>query len=74
MPEEKNTAPINDETLINDVEAAKVLGVAPATMRKWRCQGKPPVFLKIGRLIKYRTGDLYAHRESCKKTSTSQEG
>jgi hypothetical protein len=34
--------------LLNDSEAAKRLGVSPATLRSWRCRGIGPCFIKMG--------------------------
>lgn len=48
-------------TLLSTPEAAKVLGVMPRTLARWRCERVGPVFLKIGRLIKYSTDDLRAY-------------
>ncbi|MBU1986905.1 MAG: helix-turn-helix domain-containing protein [Proteobacteria bacterium] len=43
---------------INDVIAAIFLGVQPTTLRKWRSEGKGPVFYKIGRKVQYTLKDL----------------
>jgi hypothetical protein len=34
--------------MLNDVVAAEVLGVSPATMRSWRCRGIGPKYVKDG--------------------------
>ncbi|MEA1945993.1 MAG: helix-turn-helix domain-containing protein [Thermodesulfobacteriota bacterium] len=43
---------------LNDVEAAKFLGVATQTLRNWRHQRKGPPYLKISRSVRYRLDDL----------------
>ena len=54
-----------DLTVVSEHKAAEILGVEVATLRKWRWLRKPPVFLKMGRLVKYRVSDLQAFMESC---------
>lgn len=39
-------------------EAAQYLGVAPATLRQWRCQKRGPVYHKSGRTVRYSRSDL----------------
>ncbi|MGQ9688325.1 MAG: helix-turn-helix domain-containing protein [Desulfobaccales bacterium] len=43
---------------VNDIEAAKLLGVSPQTLRNWRFLGKGPAYTKRGRMIRYRVQDL----------------
>jgi hypothetical protein len=45
-------------TPITDIEAARRLGLAPKTLRSWRCRKRGPVFLKFGTAIRYRPSDL----------------
>ena len=58
--------------LLDDVQAADVLGLAPATLRKWRCQGGGPAFFRLGRLIRYRRDEIEAWLESRRVENTSQ--
>jgi hypothetical protein len=48
--------------LLNDSEAATVLGLSPATLRSWRCRGIGPAFVKMGRgtraAVRYHHDDL----------------
>ena len=46
--------------MLNPREAAAALGVVPGTLNHWRMAGKGPAFLRVGRLIKYRSEDLTA--------------
>ncbi len=41
-------------------EAADYLGLAPATLNKWRCLGVGPAFVRLGRAIRYRRDHLDA--------------
>jgi excisionase family DNA binding protein len=49
------------EPLIAPHEAAQILGIEVTTLEKWRCTkryGLP--FVKVGRLVRYRVGDIEA--------------
>ena len=46
--------------MFNTKQAASYLGYKSDTLRKWRQQGKGPVFLKRGRDVRYRLSDLNA--------------
>ncbi len=49
---------------LNTKEAAEALGLSPITLRKWRCLGKGPGYLRLNpRLIRYRRADLEAWLE-----------
>jgi len=41
------------EPLLTDKDAAKVLGVAPGTLRNWRPQGRGPAWVCVGDAIRY---------------------
>jgi hypothetical protein len=43
---------------INDVEAAKVMGLAAQTLRNWRHMRKGPKYLKMGRAVRYDLVDI----------------
>jgi hypothetical protein len=44
--------------LLNEKDAAQVLGCSAGLLRKWRQSGEGPAFCKIGRLVRYRADDL----------------
>ena len=46
---------------MNEREAAEFIGVAPATLRKWRCFGKGPAYAKLGQARSSRV--VYDRRE-----------
>lgn len=50
--------PPSDADLLDTVQAAELLGVSPGTLENWRAEGKGPKFRRVGRLIRYRRGDL----------------
>lgn len=45
-------------TVMNVQQAAEYLGLAVSTLNKWRCHGGGPVFIKMGRAVRYRRQDL----------------
>jgi hypothetical protein len=59
------------EPLLNDSEAAKRLGVSPATLRSWRCRGIGPCFIKMGAGMKapvrYTPYDIAQFIERCRQ-------
>ncbi len=62
------------EPLVDDREAARVLGVKQATLQRWRWAGRGPRFIKIGRAVRYALEDLAAFRDAGARTSTSDPG
>jgi hypothetical protein len=63
---------MNPETQrLNGDAAATYLGLAPATLAKWRCIGGGPVFIKCGRRVVYDRRDLDAFMDASRRRSTS---
>jgi len=50
--------------MLNEKQAASVLGCKVALLRKWRRLGGGPAFCRVGRLIRYREVDLVAFIEA----------
>ena len=48
--------------LFDETAAAEYLGgnapVSTRTLQRWRAEGSGPIFVKIGRLVRYRKPDL----------------
>jgi predicted DNA-binding transcriptional regulator AlpA len=60
------SAPKQPETgLLNEHEVATFLNVSLACLRRWLLFRKGPKFLKIGRLVRYRRGDVETWLHSC---------
>jgi len=70
----KSSGVFSTEQLINETEAAKILGLKVATLRRWRWAGKPPPYLKIGSAVRYDPVELSAFKEAARRTSTSETG
>lgn len=55
----KTIAPAKTNSpLMTVIQAASYLGLAVSTLNKWRCHGGGPVFIKMGRAVRYRAEDL----------------
>ena len=46
------------EPLQEGREVAAAIGVKPQTLAAWRNRGEGPPFVKVGKLIRYRTSDI----------------
>ena len=57
--------------LLSEIEVAALLGLQPATLRRWRVVGYPLPFVKVGRLVRYRRTDVAALVEAGSRASTS---
>lgn len=62
---------VDRPVLLTTSDAAAYLGLACATLNKWRCHGGGPVFVKLGRAVRYRRDDLNAFLAERAKRSTS---
>ena len=62
------------EELVDQKEAARLFGVSVRTMEAWRLSGRSPVYLKVGRQVRYRRSDLEAWLDGRKRRSTSDPG
>ena len=51
---------IASDPRLNNAGAAKYIGVKPGTLNQWRTMGKGPVFLRVGRFVRYRLSALDA--------------
>ena len=59
------------EGLVNETEAARILGLSAKTLRRWRWAGKPPQFYKIGDAVRYDPKELRDFIEAGRRTKTS---
>jgi predicted DNA-binding transcriptional regulator AlpA len=53
------------DDVVNEHQAAKILGLAVQTIRNYRCSRNPdaPAYYKLGRSVRYRVGDLLDYLE-----------
>ena len=59
------------QPLINEHEAAALLNVKVATLRRWRWAGKPPKFVKIGASVRYEPSELAKLISEARRSSTT---
>lgn len=53
-------------------EAARLLGLSPRTLEKYRCEGMGPIYHKLGGRVVYTVADLVAWIDACARQSTSE--
>jgi predicted DNA-binding transcriptional regulator AlpA len=47
-----------ENRLLNENEAATILGLAVQTLRNRRCAKRPPPYVKLGAAVRYKLEDL----------------
>ena len=52
-------------------EAADYIGLKKSTLDAWRVRGEGPVFLKLGKAVRYQEKDLDAFLNARRCTNTS---
>jgi len=50
---------IMNEKPLNEFQVAEMCGLKVAALRSRRCSGKPPVFYRIGRAVRYFPSDVH---------------
>jgi predicted DNA-binding transcriptional regulator AlpA len=62
--------PNDPDVLIRAAEVPKYVGIAKQTLNRWRHQGNPPKFVRLGRRVFYRAGDLreWIRSQVCENT------
>ena len=53
-----NMSEANANELMTGAEAAEFLRISPKTLPRWRWEGSGPNFVRVGRKVFYRRGDL----------------
>lgn len=59
--------------MLRTVEAAGYIGLQKSTLEAWRVRGGGPVFLKLGKAVRYSKEDLDAFLNARRCKSTSQD-
>jgi len=57
--------------LLTVEQTADHLGLAVSTLNKWRCNGEGPIFVKLGRAVRYKQSDIDAYIERHSLSCTS---
>ena len=63
-----------EQRLLKEVDAARILNVEVATLRRWRWIGRGPCFHKIGAAVRYDPADLEEFIAAGRRRSTSDPG
>ena len=62
------------EALLNEHDVARITGLSPSTVRRWRLQrNQGPEYLKIGSAVRYKEGALRAWIENRHTGGTKTE-
>ena len=64
----------NPQRLLREAEAAEILSIEVATLRRWRWSGIGPRFRKLGAAVRYHPNDVSAFIDAASRTSTSDPG
>ena len=60
--------------LLTEIQAAERMALSVQTLRAWRTRGVGPVWLKIGRNVRYSVADLDQYLEDARCASTAVHG
>lgn len=60
--------------LLNTDQAARLVGLSPRTLEKFRVQGNGPTYRKLNRAVRYARHDLEKWLERGRRRSTSDPG
>lgn len=63
-----------ESPFLTTTQAASYVGLSRRTLEKMRTTGSGPVYRKHGRYVRYHISDLDAWSETCRKTSTAEQG
>lgn len=68
----------NADMIYTEIAAGKYLGgsespISRRTLQRWRLEGFGPIYIKLGRLVRYRQSDLDAFiQDGCQSSTSSQ--
>ncbi len=48
----------NQSSLLDEKAAARRLCLSHRTLQRWRCRHRGPRFVRLGKAVRYRVGDL----------------
>jgi len=57
-------ADFGDDALLSESQASDLLFLSVRTLQAWRCKGTGPAFVRAGRAVRYRRGDLVSWVDS----------
>lgn len=63
---------LDPDFLMNENQAAELLGLSVRTLQNWRLRGDGPVYVKIGKAVRYKRRDVSEWLKANTIASTSQ--
>lgn len=63
-----------ESNLMTEREVAEILGICHRTLQGWRCKGTGPLFVRVGRRVRYEPAALQAWLRENRRRSTSDSG
>lgn len=61
-----SASPAIPKNLLDTAAVAEILGITPGTLRKWRCKGIGPAYVRLSHSkVRYRVVDLDKWIKSC---------
>jgi predicted DNA-binding transcriptional regulator AlpA len=70
MTRDPTSAPL--DRLLTALETATILGLSLSWLAKSRLRGDGPLFIKLGRAVRYRESAIRDYLKACTRTSTCQ--
>ena len=70
---DNSTPPVSSRRMLSVQEAAARVGLSKSSLNKLRVYGGGPVFLKLGRSVRYDPYDLDSWLASHRRNSTSEQ-
>jgi len=64
----------NQAITATEKQVSELFGWAVSTLRNWRCLGKGPPYLKVGRSVRYRLEDVEAYLDSHRVEPRNEPG
>jgi predicted DNA-binding transcriptional regulator AlpA len=62
------------QLLLNERQTATMLNISVRTLQRLRAIGNGPVYVKLGRLVRYQSDAVDNYLAACTRKSTSQGG
>ncbi len=63
----------SDRVILNTIEASEYLNCSASYLEKMRCFGGGPVYVKLGRSIRYRRSDIDKWLQASRFSNTAQK-
>ncbi len=63
---------VADAALLNETQAAQLLGITIRALQGWRLRGDGPLYVKLGRLVRYRRSEIERWLDAHSRRHTSQ--